>query len=224
MTIDIEILSAPNISIPNEVFNISRPQGGAAEAISVASLMVAESSSGSLVLVLDCIFSLIEKNLLGYDIWFFVGNSAWQPDTRVIRYRKLWGALRFRGNEVVGGSELQERMVETDGRLKFFGAVRLSRNSVESLAKILEVERCSYIAALPSGFDVKSILDVGWSGNVSDDLDLHYLISEKKGLLFRRLGEFDEGEQGLLSTGSSEVMGGLLNGLEVMVRNLCADS
>ena len=89
--------------------------------------------------------------------------------------------------------------------------MRLSRNSVEFLAKILEVERCSYIAALPSGFDVKSILDVGWSGNVSDDLDLHYLISEKNGLLFRRLGEFDEGEQGLLSTGPSEVMGGLLN-------------
>nr|WP_083714531.1 hypothetical protein [Pseudomonas sp. 7SR1] len=57
MTIDIEILSAPNISIPNEVFNINRPQRGAAEAISVASFMVAESSSSSLVLVLDYIFS-----------------------------------------------------------------------------------------------------------------------------------------------------------------------
>ncbi len=211
MTIDIKILSAPNIFIPNEVFNIDRPQGGGGESISVASFMVAESSSSSLALVLNYIFSLIEKKLLGYDIWFFVGSSAWQPDTRVVRYRKLWGALSFRGNEVVGGSELQERMVEADGRLKFLGAVRLSRNSVESLVKILEVERCSYIAALPSGCDVQSILDVGWSGNVSDDLDFYYLIREKKGLLFKRIGEFDDGERGFLSTGSSEVMGGLFH-------------
>ena len=112
MDVEVNILSAPNIFIPNEVFNIGRPQGRTAETISVARFMVAESPSGSLISVLNYIFSLIERKLFGYDIWFFVSSSAWQQDTRVVRYRKLWGALSFRGNEVVGGSELQERKVE----------------------------------------------------------------------------------------------------------------
>lgn len=124
---------------------------------------------------------------------------------------KVVGALKSRGYEVVGGSNSQEYIVEEEGKIKFFGALRLSKMSIGTVANVLEAERCSYVVALPKGFNVQVALDKGWSGDVEEDLSFHYLLSEKQGLLFKKVGEFDDGERGFISVGSSELIRVLLH-------------
>lgn len=211
MTTDIKVTSAPDLLVNNEVFNIRCAGKRGGGELSVASFLTAGASSDSVSSVLSYLYDLIEKKFPDYDLWFFLGSSAWQPDTRIVRHRKLWGALKFRGYEVVGGSNSQEYIVEAEGKIKFFGALRLSKLSIETVASVLETERCSYVAALPKGFDVRVALDRGWSGDVEEDLSFHYLLSEKQGLLFKKVGEFDDGERGFISVGLSEQISVLLH-------------
>lgn len=206
MTTDIKVASAPDLLVSNDVFNIRCAKKREGWGLSVASFLTAGTSSESVSSVLSYLYELTEKKLPSYDLWFFIGNSAWQPDTRIIRHRKLWGPLKFRGYEVVGGSNSQECIVEAEGKIKFFGALHLSKLSIETVANVLEGERCSYVVALPSGFDVKVILDKGWSGDIEEDLSLCCLISESQGLLFKRIGDFDDGERGFISIGLSGVI------------------
>jgi hypothetical protein len=201
MTIEIQILSTPDISVDNEVINLHRTHTSAGGVLSAASFLVAGSSRDSLVFVLDFICEIITKKIPEYEVWLFLGNSAWQPDTRIVRYRKLWEALKSRGLEILGGSRSQEIVVEADGKLKFFGALRLSEQSVGTVVNALLDERCSYIAALPKEFDIQSALEVGWSGGVTGDSDFLYHVCESEGLLFKRVGEFDDCDKGFVSIG-----------------------
>lgn len=211
MTADIKVTIAPDLLVSNEVFNTRCARKREGGLLSVASFLTAGASSDSVSLVLNYLYGLIEKKFPDYDLWFFMGSSAWQPDTRIVRHRKLWGALKSRGYEVVGGSHSQEYIVEAEGKIKFFGALRLSKLSIETVASVLEAERCSYVAALPKGFDVQIALDKGWSGDVEEDLSFHYLLSEKQGLLFKKVGEFDDGERGFISVGLLEQISVLLH-------------
>jgi hypothetical protein len=211
MTIDIQVVSTPDISVANDVINPRWTEEGFRSALSAASFLVADTSSTSLASVLSFIYSLIGKKLPGYDAWLFLGNSAWQPDTRVVRYRKLWGALKFRGCVIPNGSDSQESVVEAYGKLKFFGALRLSELSSTTVIGVLMDERCSYIAATPKTFEVKRILDVGWSGRVTEDFCLFSHMCEENGLLFKQVGEFDDRERGFISIGSQELMKKLLS-------------
>ncbi|WP_434704942.1 hypothetical protein J3P85_03565 [Pseudomonas sp. Z1-12] len=211
MTTDVKVTSAPDLLVSNEVFNIRSARKREGGVLSVASFLTAGASSDSVSSVLSYLYDLIEKKFPDCNLWLFLGSSAWQPDTRIVRHRKLWGALRFRGYEIVGGSNSQEYIVEAEGKIKFFGALRLSKLSIETVASVLEAERCSYVAALPKGFDVQIALDKGWSGDVEEDLSFHYLLSEKQGLLFKKVGEFDDGERGFISVGLLEQISVLLH-------------
>ncbi|WP_335945380.1 hypothetical protein [Pseudomonas sp. G166] len=211
MTTDIKVESAPDLLVNNEVFNIRCARKREGEVLSVASFLTAGASCELVSSVLNYLYELIEKKLPDYDLWLFIGSSAWQPDTRIVRHRKLWGALKSRGYEIVGGSNSQEYIVEEEGKIKFFGALRLSKMSIGTVANVLEAERCSYVIALPKGFNVQVALDKGWSGDVEEDLSFHYLLSEKQGLLFKKVGEFDDGERGFITVGSSELIRVLLH-------------
>lgn len=211
MTIDIKTMSTPDISVANDVINPLWGGEGCRSVLSATSFLVAGASKTSLVSVLRFIHSQVVKRLPGYDFWLILGNSAWQPDTRIVRYRKLWGALKFRGGEVLGGSDSQESIVESNERLKFFGALRLSELSITTVVDVIVDERCSYIVATPKIFELKRIIDVGWSGSVVEDFSLCCYVCEGSGLLFKQVGEFDDNERGFLSIGSPEIMKKLLD-------------
>ncbi|MBW1249153.1 hypothetical protein I7860_20995 [Pseudomonas tolaasii] len=211
MTIDLQVVSTPDISITNDVINPRWARESLSSVLSGASFLVTDRSSVSLAGVLSFIYGLIDKGLPGYDVWLFLGNSAWQPDTRIVRYRKLWGALKFRGGEILGGSDLQESAVEACEKLKFFGALRLSGRSISTVIDVIVNERCSYVAATPKNFNIKRILDAGWSGSVAEDFSLCCHVCEESGLLFKQIGEFDDREWGFISIGSPEAMEKLLS-------------
>lgn len=210
MTTNIKVISTPDISMINEVIGAIYESEDSELVLSAASFLVSDVLKGALIGVLGFVYSLINKNMPDYNVWLFLGNSAWQPDTRIVRYRKLWGALKFRGN-VVLGSDSYESVVEADGKLKFFGAVRLSELSIATVIDVIVDERCSYIVALPKNFEVQSALNIGWSGNLSEDFGLCCCVCEQKGLLIKQVGEFDDRERGFVSIGLPGRIEKLLN-------------
>nr|WP_231986824.1 hemagglutinin repeat-containing protein [Pseudomonas trivialis] len=121
------------------------------------------------------------------------------------------GALKFRGSEILGGSDPRESIVASHGKLKFFCALRLSELSIGTVVDVIIDERCSYIVATPKSFDIEPILDVGWSGSLAEDFSLCGRICEEKGLLFKPVGEFDDHEWGFVSIGSPEILKKLLS-------------
>lgn len=211
MTIEIRIVTTPDVSVANEVVNLSYAQGHKGGALSATSFLYAGPSGRYLVDVLSFIFNLVSKKAPENDIWIFVGNSSRQPDTRIVRYRKLWGALKSRGLEILGGSNAKEITVDVDGGVKFFAALLLSEQSIESVVKVLLGERCSYILVLPKDVDAQAALEKGWSGDMSEDLSFYYYICGIRGLVFKRIGEFDDCEWGFLAIGSPDSMRALLD-------------
>lgn len=89
MTTEITILRAPDVAASNDVINLPRANESGDSVISAASLVVSSSSHESSIEVLSYIRKEIDKKLLGYSLYAFFGNSTWQPDTRVVRYRGL---------------------------------------------------------------------------------------------------------------------------------------
>lgn len=75
----------------------------------------------------------------------------------------------------------------------------------------IEDGRCSYMVALLQGVDIQGALALDWSGDVAEGLAFHCCVHEKKGLFFKRLGEFDDCERGFISVGSLDVMKELLS-------------
>lgn len=211
MTIKVKILNAPDISVRNEVLNLRCMQEQTGRILSAASFLIAGSGRESLSYVLSFIFQVVGERMPKYDIWLLIGHSAWQPDTRITRYRKLWGGLKARGVEVLGDSRSQEIVVEIDGKLKFFGATCLSISSIDTVVDALLEERCSYLVAAPQNFDVSRALKVGWSGELSEDLSFFGCVFQLGGLVLKLIGEFDDFESGFVSVGSPEVVGRLLD-------------
>lgn len=212
MITDIRVVSAPDLSVDNEVLNLSSiplPEGKTLAG--VCWFVVDYSVYEALLSVFRFIYGLICKKFPDYRVWLLVGNSAWQPDTRIIRYRKLWNALAVRGVKVSHSWNAQEVMHEKEGKLKFFGATQLSKLSVESVVKALLEERCSYIIVLPKAVGPESIIDIGWSGNLADDLDFIDALTRSGGLLIKRFGEFDDEERGMISVGRPALVNSLAN-------------
>ena len=204
MTTDIRVASAADLTIKNDVMSMHVPDGIALAGVSW--LVVGSSASEALLSVLRFVYSLIGKKLTGYKLWLLVGNSAWQPDTRIVRHHKLWGGLRARGIEVSHISNLQEAMLESGGKLKFFGAAQLSELSVVSVVKALSEERCTYLVALPSSFDPQNILEIGWSGEFAEDFNLIAYLLKSGAVLIKQLGEFDDKERGMVAIGQPEIV------------------
>jgi len=207
----IEVLRAADVTEENDVINVSCARDKKAGMLSAASFLVARDSRGGVGVVLDFIFTLLSEKFPEHDIWLFVGNSSIQPDTRIVRYRKLWGALKSRGLEVLGGMDFRETIVYDGQGIKFFGASRLSGLSVESVVNIILNERCSYVAALPKSFKFNEALEHGWVGDLVEDLDYCYCACERNGLIFKRVGEFDDGQRGFVSIGSPNSINLLLS-------------
>lgn len=206
MTIEVQILIAPDISVSNEVINLSYRADTPSRVLSAASFLAADSSNASLNIVLGFICKTIENKIPSYEVWLFISSSTWQSDTRVVRYRGLWGALKLRGVDVPGGVNSQEILVEQGGRLKFYGAQYLPDFSIKSVANAVLSERCSYIVVLPKNVDIQSSLKVGWTGDASEDLEFINCICDKGGLVFKKVGEFDDREWGFVCIGFPEAL------------------
>ncbi|MCL1092085.1 hypothetical protein L2744_21295 [Shewanella profunda] len=210
MITDIQMVSAPDLSVANSVMNfrdVTFPVG-----LSLAGTcwsIIGSPPAESLKTVLRFVAKKVKHQMPDVSMWLLIGHSAWQPDTRIVRYHKLWGSLKARGVDIPLGECPQEFLLESDGRLKYFGALRLSEVSIESVAQLLLREHCAYLALVPNHTELAQVLKYGWSGDLFEDFSLLSCISKAHGLLLKKIGEFDDKEWGILAMGEPSVLSSL---------------
>ena len=212
MTTDIKTASAKDIFVKNEVVNLDRVSLVAAKPLAgMGWQAVASSPQEALLLALRVVLALLKEKLPHLEIWLLAGTSVWQPNTRIVRYYKLWAALKMRGLDIQTDSpSMEEVSVESDRGLKFFGAMKLSEFAQDSIiAKTLLEERCTYLVAMPSHFSPSPLLNIGWSGELSDDAKLIDFLAEADGLLLKQMGEFEAHERGVVAIGHPSLIDAL---------------
>ena len=205
MTTKVGVSIADNAFSDNNVIYLGRSGGQGECKLSVVSWLVKERGGSALLQVFKALYKVLQERLPDYDVWLLVGTSTWQPDTRIARYRRLWGALKMRGLEVLCGSNFKEFILEGGGGIKFYGAVALTMSSASSVINIILNERCSYFACFPKGCDVDKALKGGWSGEVVDDLNLICHVANSNGFILKSVGEFDDVDWGFIYLGPLEI-------------------
>lgn len=140
-----------------------------------------------------------------HELWLFIGNDCWQPDTKIVRHRKLWGYMRGQGIGFAGSCESAiQKIVESDCGVKFFGALKVGCLKPNEIFEIINNWECAYMAFLPIGVDVSNLLDSGWEGNLREDCKFVRDIVDLNGVLLKKVGWFDDAEIGVLAISSAE--------------------
>ncbi|WGS49999.1 hypothetical protein LFL96_00340 [Paraburkholderia sp. D15] len=156
-------------------------------------------SSAAFVEVLDFVLKRVLERLNNYDCWLMVGDSVWLSDTRIVRYRKLFNSLKARGIDFDAATERIESVVEKDGKLKFFGAVRLDASMYPLVSLTTTPGSCTYIVARPASSDWQFPISLGWTGDRNRDSDLISTVAGNGGIVLQRVGYFDDPQVGLIA-------------------------
>jgi hypothetical protein len=209
----IKILGENDVSDSNQTINLNEGNGKCRLKLSAASF-IASKPHESLETIFDFIHERVVENMPGYAAWLLLGNSAWQPGTRIVKYLGLWGGFKSRGIEVPQGSHSIVHTMERDGKLKFFGGIRLSDLLDGTILEAFLAERCSYVAIVPIDLDMEEALLIGWSGKISEDLMLFEYVAEGNGLLMAKIGEFDDLDRGVVAVGKRQVLDDLLSNFD----------
>ncbi|NHL70725.1 hypothetical protein [Burkholderia ambifaria] len=161
--------------------------------------------------VLNSVFSQITARLPNHEIWLLIGDTAWQPDTRIVRYRKKFNALKAQGIDFEAITDRFEYAIEDDGKLKFFGAVHLDESVLMTVPLTMPPRACTYVVAQPKGIEKPFALSSGWTGQWNADAALIELIAQCGGIAFQRVGFFDDSEVGLLAVGNPDALAQILS-------------
>ncbi|MGY4535553.1 hypothetical protein ACVW0Y_004708 [Pseudomonas sp. TE3786] len=206
MITDIKLLVSSDVSETNEVLHIPSLDRREWKNISAASFFVSERSFESIVKVFKFLGCRLMDGRPGYEFILLVGNETWQPNSKVVKYRKLWGAIKFNGIDIPEEVRFPEVCLEDAKGLKFYGGARLTCDLYDIAVKVLFAERASYIVAVPKGLDLDDLLINGWSGKLQSDIELVKFVSSRKGLVLKRFGDFDDPEGGFIAIGNPEII------------------
>lgn len=160
--------------------------------------------------VLSFVFEKLSRTLRNYDCWLLIGDAVWQPDTRIARYKKTFKSLKMQGIDFETVADRFESVVEMDGKLKFFGAVRLEHFNLAYVERIMTPRPCAYIVALPNGRRHDFSLSLGWSGIWNEDGRLIKSVIACDGIVLQRTGFFDDPEVGLIGLCSPTILESIL--------------
>jgi len=207
MTTDIKIDFCLDVSKENEVFHFDKDRLPPKYIIAgISWVKDYESRTKTRSDILRHIVSLLNDKFSNINIWYFTGHSLWQCDSRILRYYGLWGGLKAQGVMIDQFSELHEKLIECDGKLKFFGAAKIADQSIESVAEAIAQKSCSYVVVLPQNTDIKETLRKGWHSDYSFDKQLIEYVIKNNGLLFKAVGEFDDLETGFVGLASPDLI------------------
>lgn len=210
MTTDPEVRQVANVFLENDVLWVPagvRPLGfqlaGAAWLITGARPQEAHLQS------LGHAVPLVITRLADYEAWLLACHSAWQPDTRVTRHRKLWRSLEARGLVTPSGRQVREGLVESVDGLRFFGALQLGLGSLEPVAAILEEECASHLVALRRQDEsvAAALVGSGWARpGVGPSPEVLEAVCSVGGVVFWPIGRFDDRDAGCIALAKPEVI------------------
>ena len=145
----------------------------------------------------------IHSSLSNWQIWLLGCHGTWQPDSRIVSYRKLWKSLETRGLKLPKGNRLEELEQKTDEGQRWFSGIEIDINEISLIGPILNDEPYSIITIFPNGVvpDLKTIMDNGWVSVRDSGLNgwasIATEICRSGGVLLRPFGEFDDVEVGI---------------------------
>lgn len=122
-TDSIKLSNSYDLSSPNDLLHLQcsgLPSGLTLAGVGWLTVNLASSSHDDAFRVLKLVYASIVRALEGKTVWLIAGLSAWQPDTRIVRYRKFWGAMKARGVDTQDLLSPAEQMLEQDGELRFY--------------------------------------------------------------------------------------------------------
>jgi hypothetical protein len=95
MTSKLRVLRADDVFAENKVLKMRKTQGLEMPLAGACWLLGWVPPGEAHRQALRHATSLVLTKLSGYDLWLLAGHTAWQPrNSRITRYRKLWGSLR----------------------------------------------------------------------------------------------------------------------------------
>jgi hypothetical protein len=206
MTTEINVGVAENAFTKNDLIKLERSAYEKTIALSAIDWIAKRVPHDATFLeILRFVYCSIRERMSGYYLWLLLGNALWQDDTRIIRYRKIFNSLKAQGLDFEAFQDRREFMVEQCGKLKFFGAVRLEEDALVLVPETMQPGSCTYLLALP---DIAPNLSEssGWSGRLNDDFELIQSNVKNDGIIFQRVGYFDDSEVGLVALGKPDVM------------------
>lgn len=152
---------------------------------------------------LSKLVNLIDTAFPHYNIWLLVSNSAWQPNSKVVKHLKLWKSFSKRGVDVSFCEKTIEVEVKSDEGIKYFGAIKINNNNIREVISVVKKEYMSFIIStdmeiLPY---VDEFIKYGWAASTGYDVKFNTnamsLICASKGLFIKVIGEFDDAEAGV---------------------------
>lgn len=213
MTTNFVGFAAEDLSVENDVLllgelDLACQLSGIAFAATSYVVSVAQEKA------LGLVRELVNQHLPDFEPWLLVGHTAWQPDTRIVRHKKIWSYLRGRNLYIPGGLCLDEFLVESDQGIKYFSAVRCDEfDPKQALGLLREELACTVLFAKNSDAleAVPPLLKRGWSKRgVIPSADLLDLACSSNVIVGSQIGEFDDLEAGFAVIGRFDLMEGML--------------
>lgn len=215
MTTDLRVLRAADVFVDNDVLCLPLDRRAAEQPLAGAAWLVCGAApKDAHRRALSHAASLVITKLTGYVLWLLAGHTAWQPDSRVTRHRKLWGALKARHLVAPFGRSTEEQLVETADGIRFFGGIQLGLGSLEQVIAILEAEPISHLVALKvqDGAVAERLVHDGWErARVGPSASVVSAVKGVGGIVFRLVGDFDDRESGCVALAKPEVLDELMN-------------
>ncbi|MBI6954012.1 hypothetical protein [Pseudomonas sp. CCOS 191] len=204
MTTDVVQSTVLNIFKDNDVYHYSGLGLSLEVPVAAASYVVQDERVVGLSCAFDYVCSMLSERFPEHDFWLCLATSCVQPDTRVVRYRGLWGSVKHRALQVADGQDVKESMMVTEEGVTFIGALRFPTSSLKSVVRLMEAESNSYVFFLPKGVGFDDCQISTFHGSVEADLGSFSPIFVKGGAVLVRVGFFDDVARGVLLLASPD--------------------
>lgn len=214
MTTDLQRRSADNVFVDNEVMCLIQDEQLAGLPLAgVAWLIHDEAPSIAHRISIAQVAPLILKRLRGYVVWLLACNSTVLPASRLVRHRKLIGALKAQGLTLPLGRKLPERAVEGPAGVRYFAAFQLSADTYDAAVAILHAEPASHLLALKESDEpvVEQLTSAGWDRPpFGPSAAVLSAVCRAKGVVLWPVGAFDDREAGVVALARKEIIAKLL--------------
>jgi len=161
----------PNVFLDNAYYKLSTNMDAGGGLLDIGAALLefdAHSVEGDYVyfysVAIAELLSQILSKLGGNDVWLLVKVGPFD-DSRVARYKKLWRFLNGSSREVPCGQRSDEYLVESDGKVSFFGAIKLKPTDLRSVARFVGSGGYGCLAVCDSlNAGIFDVLKNGWGG------------------------------------------------------------
>lgn len=150
-------------------------------------------------MVLSYLMCMIRGVIDDPQCWIVAGHEAPQPDTRIIRHKKLWGSFGVRPPTLP--ETTAEWPVQLHDGLRFFGVIRRDLISEEMLLKLWKDFSTVWVLVTKDldSVAIQHALAKGWGGSrtgIPEEI-LRYA-SEHDIFMIRDFGPTDDFDQGMI--------------------------